>query len=280
MIISFTGADDYCYLPDLYQVALKAATQKATLVEIGLLVFPEKMGKPRNPSYATRHAIRNSMTTAAHLCGRVIFNAILQADKNRSALSVHFEPLLKELAEYNRVQVNINARDNVRQFTEDEVHRVWIWLLTNTKGRVILQYHERSAPVIRSFIDKMNKDEFRKELGAIGIFFNPFDRWKERIQILVDGSQGRGIVPNRWTIPVEDVEWMKEFAIGQAGGLTPENISEQYTRFCADNHNVFAPSWCDMESGIRNGQTGPGDMLEVTKCDAIIDQFNEEGEFQ
>lgn len=251
MLLSITGADDNTHLPSLYKLALDAALKHDIVLESALLLFPEKQGQLRNPSAATRAAIRNSQVTAVHLCGSVLFRTML--DNNQSSdMNFVMEKTMAEIHEYNRVQVNINARRD--EFTEEEVHKVWFWLLMQTKGKIILQYHARSALWIMRFIERMDKNDFPSLSNGPGdvfmcALFGQTRDWDKRVQILVDGSKGTGSTPVSWKIP--DLVFLKDrFTIGMAGGLNATNIRHELARFQADNDGLV-PRWADLETGAR-----------------------------
>ena len=72
-----------------------------------------------------------------------------------------------------------------------------------------------------------------------------------RHDILVDGSGGRGILPDRWVTPFTSKTTFTPFTsktIGYAGGLSPTNLASQLDRI-TPNHAMFW--WVDMESSLR-----------------------------
>lgn len=263
MLISFTGADDHTPLNEFVRLAREAAKKKLSFgdgvtVEAGLLLFPEKMGQPRNPSFQTRHTLLNQMPCAAHLCGYDIFAALI-GKSDTSAMSRLMSSVAGELEKYNRIQVNINARG--RLFTPEEVHNVYLSLLewVSEPTTLILQLNEDSADDIASFVQRLrardygNPDE-RGLAGAERPMSNALPsihrRSLERIHILVDGSRGKGISPEKWKIP--NHEKLMGLPFGIAGGLTPQTIMAEIQRFHQDTGQSV--SWADLESGARDEQ--------------------------
>lgn len=79
--------------------------------------------------------------------------------------------------------------------------------------------------------------------------------------LLVDGSGGRGVVPEQWERPLTPK------AVGFAGGLTPDNIEAEWTRI----EPVFSrSSWLDMETGIRTD-----DWFDAEKARRVVMGFLE-----
>lgn len=78
--------------------------------------------------------------------------------------------------------------------------------------------------------------------------------------ILVDGSQGRGILPEKWEAPQTSRQ------VGFAGGLNPENLRSQLDQLAL--LNLSYAWWVDMETGLRTD-----DRFDVVKARAAIDAF-------
>jgi hypothetical protein len=64
--------------------------------------------------------------------------------------------------------------------------------------------------------------------------------------ILVDGSGGRGISPNKWERPTTDKP------IGYAGGLGPENLETELSKIAELNAGLPNGWWIDMEGKLRD----------------------------
>jgi len=82
---------------------------------------------------------------------------------------------------------------------------------------------------------------------------------KENHVRLVDGSGGRGILPEEWSCPLD------QKCVGFAGGLSPKNIDVELRKivFAADTH-----FWVDMEQSLRDEK----DMFDVSKV-CVMDEF-------
>ncbi|MCC5610742.1 hypothetical protein LC612_29355 [Nostoc sp. CHAB 5834] len=206
-LVSLTGADDQTNI----EVLQKLGT-KYSFVEWGLLYSPHNEGTPRNPSKAWREAFFDADvpgSTAVHLCGRLAFEQLLEGK------------LPSDVLRAKRLQLNINARK--QDFTDEltrEVFRVALAL----GPRVILQYHAGSSRLIDEFLGKLSPAQ------------------AANVDVLLDESRGLGIFPSTWAVP----ESVKDFSVGFAGGLGPQNVNEVATKVSAVNSH-----WLDMESGIR-----------------------------
>lgn len=226
MIISFTGADN-----NTDPVRLRELTiAHYDTIEWAILLFPEKEGTPRNPTYAKRMEIVEEVTpqwTAAHLCGELVFREILAGDKSR----------LTELAIYNRLQLNINARKPI--FTDDEILRIY-HTLHDQNANIIVQYHADSAAVIKRYCEQI-----------------PSYRAPDA---LFDTSKGKGIVPSEWPSPLYGMY------CGYAGGISPDNVAQ--VRADVEKKTQGMPYWLDMETGVRTNNE-----FDVDKCWKVMENY-------
>ncbi len=268
MLVSLTGADDNTDLNKFHRLALQSAFRtnpviknSGIVVEAGLLYYPEKMGFSRNPGVQTRTNVLNQQRAAAHLCGREVFQLILQSRKS-AAVNRHVQYLFNELNRYERIQVNINARDNY--FTEDEVHQVYWELLLNCASKLILQLHEGSAETIYRFLEIIRSNNPPSHWHLI--HFSVTEPWMGRINILMDASRGKGQRPEAWWFDPRFREISSEISFGMAGGLTPENVVDEVWRFI--NENNFIPDWVDAETGIRTENE-----LDQEKCEQFVNEL-------
>lgn len=211
--LSITGADN---LVDVNQ--LKNLVNQYPDLELAILYFPEKENINRNPGFIWRLNFFDNIpknNTAIHLCGEKVFNIILSNEFETTLL-------FKELQKTQRIQININARKDI--FNNEDIHKIYKKLLSHG-FEIILQYHERSKFWILPFLN---------------------DNASNKIHILLDSSLGKGIAPEKFTIPEELIQF--NLPIGFAGGLNPQNIDvihEQIKLFNLANY------WLDLESGVR-----------------------------
>lgn len=230
--VSITGADD-----KVARQALIERSQRFPFVEWAILYFPEKEGAARNPTAAWRKSLaeareRFGLKTALHLCGREVFHAILE---DRA------QELFAELPYYDRVQVNINARDG--HFDDKAVYAVYE-ALAEQHCTLILQRHPGTEDVVAQYLDD----------HPAGIVVN-------KVSVLLDASRGRGITPTEWPRPVS-IHGL-EVDTGYAGGLSPDNIQEveAATRQAAFGRRY----WLDMETGVRTDN-----VFDLAKVDAVL----------
>lgn len=216
-LVSLTGADDI-----VDPKALGRLSALYPFVEWAILYFPEKEGHPRNPSAEWREDLlaQELPNVAAHLCGIEVFRKILD--------SATAPGIIADLRRYQRIQLNINARN--KDFSDEEVLKVY-QVLHDAGLTLILQYHQGSQDVIESFI------------GALAM---PMPDGAQRVGILFDASKGKGQSPEAWPRP------LPVFFCGYAGGLGPDVLRNEFHKIEKSAHtDGVVPFWIDMETGIR-----------------------------
>jgi len=182
MKISFTGVDDTTEVADL--VAL--SNESIFPIEYGILINLGKEG-PRYPSATQRQKVLSeNLFTAAHLCGASTFEYILYSGLDNS--------FGQELFQYDRIQVNINARKD--DFTSEQVVKVFE-TLQDFGLKTIFQYYEKS----------------KRLLDLVG-----------STDVLFDSSRGLGILAENWSDPLPG------YSCGYAGGLNP-TTTDQFQLF-------------------------------------------------
>ena len=235
--VSITGADDQTDVQDLLDLI-----GKYPFVEFAILYYPEKEGKPRNPtmawrdnflvqlSYYCRHINKAHPNldarrfAAAHLCGNHAFYQLLA------------DALPGELRRYGRIQLNVNARET--EFTPLQVLQIYEKAL-KIGPDIVLQYHDRSAMVIDHFLTKVTAGDAK------------------RVHVLNDGSLGRGVTPNHWIVPHRPFRVVEGFA----GGMAPDN----YASAVAQINTLGVPFWTDCETGVRTDN-----QLDRNKVEAML----------
>lgn len=227
--VSLTGADDNVAVDDLIDLAERY--DAFVPPEWGILYFPEKEGTPRNPSARWRAEFLEVQLplVAAHLCGEQVFREILAGDKKR----------IRDLRQYGRLQVNINARQRI--FTDDEVRAVYDALLGDGAS-IIMQHHQDSAALIEAYLDSKLED-------------------LDQCSLLFDSSKGKGVLPDQWREPF--IAHAGSVYCGYAGGLGPDTIVNALPRIQAAAADE--PFWIDMESGIRTDNE-----FDLAKAGAVL----------
>ena len=211
--LSITGADNLV-LPK----TLKSMVEKYPHLELAILYFPEKENHNRNPGLLWRNEFFSMIpkeNTAIHLCGKEVFDIILNENFELSTLFI-------ELKKTQRIQININARKDI--FSITDIQRIYTILLSYG-FTLILQYHERSKEWILPYINE-----------------TPI----ENVHILLDSSLGKGVAPEKFILP-EELQKLS-YPIGFAGGLNPDNIDLIYKQIKLFNLSDY---WLDLESGCR-----------------------------
>lgn len=220
--VSLTGPDD-AVDPE----ALRPLGQRFPFVEWALLYMPTAEGRPRNPTRAWRERFFDSEipgSSAVHLCGEQAFDELLAG------------ALPSDIRRACRLQLNVNARGAVRNV--DQVIDIYRAAL-DLGPSLILQYHEGTAEAIGQWL---------AELGL---------RDRFRVHVLLDGSKGRGVLPEQWTLPAE----LAGTYTGFAGGLGPMNVPGVLNELEA----LRRPYWIDMETGIRSENA-----FDLAKAEAVL----------
>jgi hypothetical protein len=238
MLASFTGVDDQTDLKELCRI-YAMASQLGIATEYGLLVYPEKEGRGRNASFKVQQEVAARLPAAAHLCGEQVFRELLSPIARRTRM--------KQLRCFERVQVNINARN--QDFTDDEIYTVYSTLL-DFDLTVIIQYHENSAKRIEACFSKLSRSD------------------TNTLHILNDNSRGMGICPAQWATSLPNT------IQGFAGGLSPDNLAIELPKIqkAALKHSQSWDYWIDMESGIRENNVFCTD--KVAAVIEVIHSFN------
>lgn len=225
--VSLTGPDDKVNIEDLHALSLVFPS-----VEWALLYLPGGEGRPRNPTPAWRKAFfdaRVGGTSAVHLCGAAAFEQ-LRANE-----------LPSDVLRTDRLQLNINPRRI--DFQDDDILAIFesaLGLSHRHGPSLILQLHEGTERAIQAWLPTLDADD------------------RARVHILLDGSKGKGIRPESWTVP----EGLEGFSVGFAGGLGPENTAEVLSQLPART----SPFWIDMESGIRTDNE-----FDLAKARAVLE---------
>jgi hypothetical protein len=83
------------------------------------------------------------------------------------------------------------------------------------------------------------------------------------VSLLFDGSGGRGILPDKWP------NQLKNIPCGYAGGLSPDNITEQLP-LITEAAGARRRTWVDMETGVRTEE-----RFDLNKVRAVIEAYVE-----
>lgn len=140
---------------------------------------------------------------------------------------------------WNRVQLNICKYDTLPESFDPAKYQLGMDNLMTHAVLPIIQVSSQNPEVVDAVISN-----------------TPFP------SILMDASGGRGESPRVWT------RGRSEFAVGYAGGLGPDNITEELGRIqsVVGELNMV---WVDMESGIRTN-----DRIDLRKMQSVLTQVH------
>jgi hypothetical protein len=246
LYVTITGADDETPTMDLFDLS-----ERYPFVEWGILFSQAKAGVPRYPSHdwveelCELHSAfkkKNSKPNlSAHLCGKWVSDVL-----ETSEISFFDDSLMNRT--FGRTQLNcgksrLKAMINSKKF----------W-------RAALQLEK---PVILggSYTEDVTLDvRVATQCGVYPMF---------------DSSGGRGIATKTWPEPLKH-EHLKQNTrfhfCGYAGGLGPDNISEELDRIAeVTGSNQI---WIDMETKVRT-KTKTKDYLDLDKVEKVLDIVQE-----
>lgn len=233
--LTLTGADD-----SVDPLELAKLSQSCPLIEWAILFSGEREGTSRYPSKEWRKEFYNASphaNKAAHLCGKEMLGMLVNEDVQ----------LVEEMKEYERIQLNFNAKRMdgfLLQGLIDTVGKGIYFHKTGTHTKFITQYNEANADVTKLFdyVDKGKLDIHR---------------------VLFDASGGLGKSPDNWPAPLPFKQ------CGYAGGLGPDNISQELAKI-AFTVGV-AEVWIDMESKLRTNEVF--DLDKVREVVSAVQQY-------
>ena len=160
--ISLTGADDKTTVKELEYLS-----EKYSLFECAILIFPEAKSSNRNPTAGWRkHLYKSSVKNKAiHLCGTSI------NDFAQQKISI-----MQDIESVQRVQINLQPRWASEKLYENLIKVVE----KNSHIEFITQYNEQNKPYFHYWENVVNHS------------------------YLFDGSLGKGICPDKWISPVKN----------------------------------------------------------------------------
>jgi hypothetical protein len=80
------------------------------------------------------------------------------------------------------------------------------------------------------------------------------------VSTLFDLSHGAGVLPEEWPLPIEGIK------CGYAGGLSPENVSDQIKLI--ESKIGDAEIWIDMETKVRSNNDT---LFDLTKVESVFE---------
>lgn len=232
--VTITGADDQTDIPTLMHIS-----KEFPFVEWGILASRRQIGTKRFPTSEWANQF-------AHVCfhnpDTMKLSMHMCGGWVRELLlgTLHWEELPKGLlAVAQRIQINTHAEDHVSRTAMcarmlEEPQKTFIFQMDDVNNHLV--YGAR----------------------AYGVHVNA----------LFDCSHGAGVLPSGWP------RSLQEIPCGYAGGLGPENVSQQL--LVIERAGQGRDFWIDMEGRVRD-ENGDLDLNKVRKvlelCAPLINTF-------
>ena len=217
-LVSIAGVDE-----GVNPLELKNLCEQYPNLELSVLYKTDTQSKPRYPGTSWRKEFLNLIPKnrcAIHLCGEGVFREIL------SPVFVYTDSW-KEISQYGRVQLNINAFKKV--FRQEEVFDIYSKLLS-LGCSIILQYNSNTKEDILKYVEYCPQ------------------RAKRYVDILIDGSKGQGIELNIADVLIVNNLFKGHF-VSFAGGIKDSNVTQIVNNI--ENIRKSYDFGIDLESGVR-----------------------------
>jgi len=230
--VTITGADDATDIQEMLEFS-----RRFDRIEWGILLSETKMGTPRYPS--------KEWLARLHPHGKMmdpVFYAMPTGLLMRMHLAMH---------------VCGKWTKNILKNAPDEFVYKTAWNFDRIQMN--FSHGEEFDPEFAKSlsIGTNNDKQYIFQVGKAGD--NPAMRLAQEsldVAVLFDRSGGKGKSPDEWPAPLEGLY------CGYAGGLNPDNITEELRKIAAVV-NVDQHIWIDMESGVRTD-----DKLDMAKVEA------------
>jgi hypothetical protein len=244
MRISFvtaTGADDKTDISEM------TAVSKDFPIEWGILLSKRRCGVPRFPSFYWIEKLRGQvLNCAGHLCGGYVRDLLIGTSPWALPIdSVYAGIRMKTM--FQRYQINFHG---INYSLDDSLLiKALLTMPTAPNGW---------GPPLIIQMDGVN--DFRlKDVREAGF----------RVHALFDKSHGEGVLSDHWSTPI-DSDLGDPCSSGYAGGLSPDNLSEQLKRIA----DVVGDTtiWIDAENHLRN-EKDQFDLSLVRKFAKIAEPY-------
>ena len=251
--VTLTGADNNTDIRDMIDLSLKYP-----FVEWGILFSQSKSGVPRYPTDEWVEELAEAAIQAvcehgacvnmsAHLCGKWVDDAF-----RTGRITFLNRELMDE--SFDRVQLNCYKEKLKKAFESD-----LLWEAIDLAHRPVI-LGGNYTPEIKQMVD--------------GTFL-----LHREIYPLFDASGGHGNLPQKWPEPflceAQDDDRAPVIFCGYAGGLGPENITEEIDLIAeavgegrgisADGMTDDINIWIDMETKLRSM-----DDFDLEKCEQVL----------
>jgi hypothetical protein len=226
--VTITGADDFTSIDEMHKIS-----EEFPFVEWGILVMPDRFGRPRYPSLDwIKSLIKNNagLKLSLHLCGGYVTNVLTEP-----AIGLPAEHGL-DWSVFKRMQIN-------------------------THGEATY-FHESRMLTLMKGMNQAYGTEFIFQYDNVNTAVDVASRAGIICSALFDLSHGVGRLPSQWPEPLETIR------CGYAGGLGPNNLTAQIRLILDKTGDI--PIWIDMETHVRSEREDLGtnilDLFKVQMC--------------
>jgi hypothetical protein len=219
--VTATGADDKTDINKM------EALSRDYPIEWGILLSKRLQGFPRFPSSSWIEKLcEKSLDCAGHLCGGYV-NDLLVGMPPWELPDRSIYAGVRMTTMFQRYQINFHGID----YALDKSRMI------DALRDMPIGPHDRKPTLIVQ-MDGVN-DSRLYDVQEAGFYADP----------LFDKSHGEGTLPDEWPAPIRDDCDTHKFS-GYAGGLSPDNLSEQLKKIADVVGDGFI--WIDAETHLRN----------------------------
>ena len=229
--VTITGADDSIRPTELIELS-----ERFPFVEWGILLSKSSEGRTRFPSLDWMHLLGDIKRANPNmgLSGHLCGKWVRDLCNGQNEFGLDRPSLV---AMFDRLQLNFHAYQH-------KIRPAFIPALTELMdGRQVIFQFDRVN-------DALLGEAFKAGINGVPLF---------------DTSGGIGRLPDEWPIAIDGMY------CGYAGGLGPDNLSEQIEKIelASSGQDI----WIDMETRVRSDDDSLFDMSKVEACLKIAEHY-------
>lgn len=222
--VTITGADDYTSIDEMIYLS-----KHYPFVEWGILVMDD-CTRPRFPSKQWIAELPEKLKLSVHLCGQYVHDIL---EGNLKGENIFWNEKGQIDNKFKRVQINTHGI-----LHNYDAQAAAMLIDSYPAKHFIFQYDEVNKQALLDIYSKVKR--------------------KFAIEALFDLSHGAGVLPSKWPNPFLNIKF------GYAGGLGPDNLSDQIPKIIEASKGSEGDIWIDMETHVRTDEKL--DLQKVVKC--------------